>query len=275
MPELPEVETVRRYLAASLPGKSITAVDVQLPRLIRNRTAEDFAASLPGCTFTAVARRGKYLSLMLDSPWRLLVHLRMTGRLIYESDTTAPLPPYTRIVFTLNEGRLVYGDVRTFGCLWIVPAAGPTGISGYDSLGPDGLSEDFTADYLWQQVHGSRRLIKALLLDQTCLAGLGNIYADEALFLAGIRPSRRCSRVTRKESRRLYEAIRTVLTEGLENGGTTVFNFIDGSGKEGKNQENLRVYGREGQPCPVCGATTIVYKKQGGRGTHYCPVCQK
>lgn len=274
MPELPEVETVRRYLGEHLPGKKIESVAVNLARLVRNRTPEDFAASLTGCTFTAVTRRGKYLVLHLDSPWALLVHLRMTGRLIYEADTKAPLPRFSHIVFTLDTGRLVYGDVRTFGCLWIVPDGVKTGITGYDSLGPDGLSQDFTADYFWQRLHHSGRLVKALLLDQTVVAGLGNIYADEALFLARIRPSRRCNRISRRSSDALYAAIGTVLREGLAYGGTTVFNFVDGSGREGSNQQNLNVYGREGQPCPVCGAT-IVYKKQGGRGTHYCPVCQR
>lgn len=274
MPELPEVETVCHYLRPNLVGRKITGMDVLLERLLKNRTAEDFAASLTGCTFTGVSRKGKYILLHLDAPWILLVHLRMTGRLIYQADAAAELPRFTRIIFHLDKGRLVYGDVRTFGCLWLVPAKGETGIRGFDRLGPDALAPEFTPDYFYARLHAAKRQIKALLLDQNVVAGLGNIYVDEALFQAGIRPVRRCQRISRKESDALYQAIKDVLEEGIAYGGTTVFNFVDGSGREGKNQENLKVYGKEGTPCPVCGSE-IKYIKLGGRGTHYCPVCQR
>ena len=274
MPELPEVETVCRYLRPHLKGRRITGVDVLLERLLKNRSAEDFAASLTGCTFTEVTRRGKYILLHLDAPWLLLVHLRMTGRLIYEDDTAKELPRFTRLVFHLDQGRLVYGDVRTFGCLWLVPESGKTGIRGFDSLGPDALAATFSADYLYAKLHASKRPVKTMLLDQNCVAGLGNIYVDEALYQAGILPTRPCNAISRTETAKLHAAIQNVLQEGLAFGGTTVFNFVDGSGKEGKNQENLKVYGKEGTPCPVCGAE-IRYTKLGGRGTHYCPICQK
>ena len=154
-----------------------------------------------------------------------------------------------------------------------MPSDGPTGVKGYDSLGPDAISPDFTTDRLYAFLKGCHRPVKTLLLDQTKVAGLGNIYVDEALFRAGIRPMRHSDSVTKKEAACLHEAIVAVLQEGLAHGGTTIRNFISGNGKEGQNQENLRVYGREGTPCTVCG-TTIEYTKLNGRGTHYCPKCQ-
>ncbi|ERT57097.1 bifunctional DNA-formamidopyrimidine glycosylase/DNA-(apurinic or apyrimidinic site) lyase [Megasphaera vaginalis (ex Srinivasan et al. 2021)] len=273
MPELPEVETVRAYLARTLKGRRIEAVEVRLPRLLKNRTATAFIGALTGRRIRSVTRKGKYLGVQLDDASMLLIHLRMTGTLRYLSDER-PVPPSSHLIFTLDKGCLVYGDVRTFGCFWLVPQQGETGVKGYDSLGPDGNGEAFTADYLWQLLHASTRRIKTLLLDQSAVAGLGNIYADEALFLAGIRPARRCSRISRAASDRLHAAIRKVLAEGIAHGGTTIRDFVDGSGNEGKNRENLAVYGREGQPCKRCG-TLITYVKQGGRGTHYCRRCQR
>lgn len=274
MPELPEVETVRRYLQDHLPGKTIEEVQVFLPRLVKNAGPSEFTAALQGTVIDGVERKGKYLFLRLHGPASLLVHLRMTGRLLYETDAKAALPPYSHILFNLSQGRLLYGDVRTLGCLWLVPSTGPTGVEGYDTLGPDGNSQQFTLEYLQQALGNNGRTIKTFLLDQTCVAGLGNIYVDEALFAAGIRPTCRCNRLGKARVKRLHSAIGQVLAEGLAYGGTTIRNFINGSGREGQNQENLCVYGRQGQPCRKCG-TTIVYMKLGGRGTHYCPHCQK
>ena len=273
MPELPEVETVRRTLAAVLPGRTIETVHVALPRLIKNASPADFAAALRGQTVTAVQRKGKYLRLVFDGPRHLLIHLRMTGSLIY-FPAAADLPKSAHIIFRLDKGNLVYCDVRTFGCLWLIPPAGPTGVKGYDTLGPDANGPDFTVDYIWPLLKKSERTVKAFLLDQTVIAGLGNIYADEALFLAGIRPSRRCGSMTKKSLIALHEAVQSVLAEGIMYGGTTIRNFVNGSGREGGNRKNLAVYGREGEPCIKCG-TAVQYVKQGGRGTRYCLHCQK
>ena len=179
MPELPEVETVRRTLAALLPGRTIETVHVALPRLIKNASPADFAAALRGQTVTAVRRKGKYLRLVFDGPRHLLIHLRMTGSLVY-FPAEADLPKSAHIIFRLDKGNLVYCDVRTFGCLWLIPPAGPTGVKGYDTLGPDANGPDFTVDYIWPLLKKSERTVKAFLLDQTVIAGLGNIYADEA-----------------------------------------------------------------------------------------------
>lgn len=274
MPELPEVETIRSFIENKVQHKGITAVDVSLPRLIRNTTAENFVSALTGTEIEGVSRRGKYLFLRCSGPWSVLVHLRMTGSLLYEDKPGEYAGRAVHIVFSLSEGRLLYRDIRTLGCLWLVPTEGPTGIKGYDNLGPDAISPAFTAEGLYRFLKETRRPVKTVLLDQTKVAGIGNIYVDEALFRAGIRPLRRGCKVTKKEAVKLHEAITVVLQEGLAHGGTTIRNFISGNGKEGQNQENLRVYGREGTPCTVCG-TTIEYVKLNGRGTHYCPKCQK
>lgn len=274
MPELPEVETIRSFIEKRVQHKVITAIDVSLPRLIRNTTAENFVSVLTGTTIEGVSRRGKYLFLHCSGPSSVLVHLRMTGSLLYEDQPGAFSGRAVHVVFSLTEGRLLYRDIRTLGCLWLVPSEGPTGIKGYDNLGPDAISPAFTAEGLYRLLKETSRPVKTVLLDQTKVAGIGNIYVDEALFRAGIRPLRRAHRVTKKEAAKLHEAITDVLHEGLEHGGTTIRNFISGNGKEGQNQENLRVYGREGTPCTVCG-TTIEYVKLNGRGTNYCPKCQK
>lgn len=272
MPELPEVETVRAGLAAHIIGQTIHGVDVNLPRLIKNASVREFAAALTKQTIQAVSRRGKYITIHLTGTQDVLVHLRMTGSLIYEGGEHVPIRG-EHIAMPLDKGWLLYGDVRTFGCLWLIPKEGPTGIKGYDTLGPDGISPDFTTAYLWNALQTSKRAIKPFLLDQTIVAGLGNIYVDEALFLAKIRPSRRCNRIGKESATRLHDAIVTVLRRGLMHGGTTIRDFVNGNGREGENQHFLAVYGKEGTPCPVCG-TTIVYTKLGGRGTHYCPRCQ-
>lgn len=272
MPKLPEVETVRAYIDRCVSGQYIKNIEIFLPRLIKNATAEEFAAALTGQMIQSVRRRGKYLRVQCSGTVSLLVHLRMTGSLLYEEPCRDV--PARRILFRLSKGCLTYRDIRTLGCLWLVPSQGKTGISGYDSLGPDGTSPEFTVPYLQAALKGSHRKIKAFLLDQTAVAGLGNIYVDEALFQAHIRPSRRCDRISRRDSERLHDAVVQVLRTGLENGGTTIRDFINGRGSAGHNQDFLCVYGREGKPCPVCGEP-IKYVKLAGRGTRYCPHCQK
>ena len=272
MPELPEVETVRAYIEEHIAGRRVERIDVFLPRLIKNASPEEFCRALTGQVVAGVSRKGKYLLLRTSGATSLLVHLRMTGSLLYQ-DEAEPVKGM-RIVFALDKGRFLYRDIRTLGCLWLVPSEGPTGVAGYDTLGPDGNSPECTEAYLLEKMSGSQRAVKAFLLDQRCVAGLGNIYVDEALFAAGIAPRRPCCRISAAEVRALKQAIGAVLAQGLAHGGTTIRDFISGDGKEGGNQAFLQVYGKEGTPCPRCGAT-IVYEKVAGRGTHYCPQCQK
>lgn len=273
MPELPEVEVVRRYLDEHLPGSRIESVDVKLPRLLKNASPEAFKTALKGQVFAAVRRKGKYLVLGLDGPKSLLVHLRMTGRLVWKADPGARLPPYTRIVFQLSKGVLAYGDVRTLGELWLIPSQGLSGVPGFDALGPDALDPKLTAEGFARALRAGRSSVKAFLLNQRNLAGVGNIYADEALFLAGIRPERPCAAVSAQEAESLFKTVRQVFETSIESGGTTFRDFLDGSGREGGNAANLYVYGREGKPCRVCG-TAIELTHIAGRGTRFCPKCQ-
>ena len=178
MPELPEVETIRAFLDERVRGKAITAVEIGLSRLIKNTTADRFAAALTGQTLEGVERRGKYLFVRCRGPWSFLVHLRMTGSLLYEEKPGQYAGRAIHLIFTLSEGRLLYRDIRTLGCLWLVPSEGATGVKGYDNLGPDAISPDFTTDRLYDLLRGCHRPVKTLLLDQTKVAGLGNIYVD-------------------------------------------------------------------------------------------------
>lgn len=274
MPELPEVETVKRTLQQKLAGLKFTDVQILLPKIVRIPDPDEFRKIIAGKKITRIGRRGKYLQVFLSGAYTLVVHLRMTGRLVYR-ENGEPLPKYTHAVFSMDNGaRLIFADMRQFGQMWLVPAASLDYLAGYKNLGIEPLDDLFTRDYLKKQLRRRHARIKPLLLDQTFIAGLGNIYADEVLHRARINPERLATTLTPREIARLYNAIRDVLQEGIENRGTSVRNFVDGNGKAGNHQEHLRVYGQEDKPCPCCGET-IVRKKIGGRSSYYCPSCQK
>lgn len=273
MPELPEVEQVRRTLAPHLLGRKISAVEVYLARQIIYPQPAEFIAGLTGRTFIDIGRRGKYLVLGLDGSRQLIVHLRMTGALLVREDSL-PAPAYAKVKFALNGNiSLWFTDIRTFGTLYLVTNT-DYHIKGLESLGPEPLSEGFTAEYLAHSVAKSRRAVKSLILDQEVIAGLGNIYADESLALAGILPTRCAGTLTNAEIVRLREAINSVIAQGIANRGTTFRDYKDGEGRKGDNQNHLLVYGRKGQPCRKCGCP-LAACKVGGRGTTYCPNCQK
>ena len=274
MPEMPEVETIRRNLAPHLIGRRIVGVDVLLPRQIALVTPEKFRTLCTGQEIKDVTRRGKYLLLQLISGNAVVIHLRMTGRLIY-CPTGSLDDAYVRQVFHLDNGAaLVFADTRTFGRLYGVRPGDEDLIHGLATLGPEPLTPTFTEAYLWQMCQRRKKgAIKALLLNQQVIAGLGNIYTDEALFLAGIHPARHPASLQRREVARLYQAINDVLAAGLRDGGTTFRDYRNGEGSRGQHQQNLYVYHQQGQPCKRCG-TIIAYTKLGGRGTHFCPHCQ-
>ncbi|HEY8417013.1 MAG TPA: bifunctional DNA-formamidopyrimidine glycosylase/DNA-(apurinic or apyrimidinic site) lyase [Limnochordales bacterium] len=274
MPELPEVETVRRQLQAALPGRRIEGVDVRLARVLQNIAPDALKERIVGRRFTGVDRRGKFLILHLDEGARLIVHLRMTGRLTV-SRAADPEWPYTRVVVPLDDGRqLRFSDMRTFGT-WHYIGDGYGGEPpGLVSMGVEPLSDAFTPDTLAAVLAGRRAPIKAVLLDQRRIAGIGNIYADEALFRAGIAPGRPAGSLSEQEVARLHHAIRAVLQASLDQGGTTVRDYVNGRGAPGEFQKYLDVYGRAGQPCRRCG-TPLVKRKVAGRGTHVCPQCQR
>ncbi len=272
MPELPEVENVRRTLAPHLLGRKITLIEIYVGRMIKWPDSDKFVAELTGRLINNLLRRGKYLLFDLDNDKLLVVHLRMTGALVV-TPTDQP-PPYARIRFALSDGSsLWYTDVRTLGTLHLL-SKGENIIKGLKGLGPEPLAGQLDLAYLRTVLAKRKSTIKGLLLDQSVIAGIGNIYADEALAVAGIRPDRKANEISAKESKKLFEAIIKVIAQGIENRGTSFRDYKDGDGKKGSNQEHLLVYGRGKKPCHEC-QTPIEYVKVAGRGTCYCPKCQK
>ncbi len=270
MPELPEVEYVARQLREALMGARIVRVEVFWPRAVSRITPEELAARLTGRRVLAVGRRAKYLVVTLDSGESLVIHRRMSGNLrLARADEAAP---YTRVALTLGNGRrLLFTDPRKFGR---VTVAAPEELPGlFRRLGPEPLDSDFTPDALAERLAGRRRAIKATLLDQTVVAGLGNIYADEALFRARIHPLRSAETLTRDEIVALHEGIQGALQTGIEHGGTTFGRHRGLYDEAGDNLAHVEVYRRTGQPCPRCG-TPIARIRIGQRSAHFCPQCQ-
>jgi formamidopyrimidine-DNA glycosylase len=274
MPELPEVETIRRDLLPHVVGRTIAGVRVAqgASRVIRNADPIAFARRLADRRIDDLTRRGKYLLFRLDggrAPVCLAVHLRMTGSLLYRRSGD-PADGYVRAVITLDDGcELRYADLRKLGQMWVVDS--PEEAVG--ALGPEPLDAAFTAGKLGETLSHRRAPIKAVLLDQRAIAGLGNIYADEALFAARIHPLRLADTLTDEEVKRLHRAIRRVLNDALGNRGSSFRDYVDAAGREGTHQLRVKVFRRTGQPCYVC-RTEIARIKVGGRSTHFCPRCQ-
>ena len=273
MPELPEVETIRRSLQPRVLGRCIVEVEVREPRL-RRRIADNFAARLVGQRIDGIERRAKYLLFRLASGDCLVAHFGMSGTIIVH-DTRVPPEPHDHVRLRLDDGaELVLNDPRRFGLLLLVAAGEMNDLAELRDLGVDPLEGDLRAESLAAALRRSRRPVKNLLLDQTVLAGLGNIYATEALFRAGIRPTRRACRVRRAEVVRLLDSIRAVLREAVDLGGSSISDYRDGNGRPGYFQLRLRVYDRKGEPCSLCGAA-IRRVVQTGRSSFYCPQCQR
>jgi len=271
MPELPEVETTASDLRPLLVGQHVTGVHVLWSRTIAEPDPSALAATLPGQQFVSVGRRGKYLLFGLDSGDTLIIHLRMTGRLeIVTNNSLALSHKHVRAWFDLASGQhLLFADPRKFGRIWLVNDVRPV----VGKLGPEPLAQDFTAAVLAERIHHRHVAIKALLLDQKVLAGLGNIYTDEALFLARLHPLRRGDSLNMEEIQRLHRAIRQVLSEAIGQRGTTLRDYRPPAGGEGTYRDRLRVYGQTGHPCPRCG-TPIQRIRVVQRSTHFCPRCQ-
>ncbi len=255
-------------------GKKILAVNVFLPRLIKWPVeVGEFVNIVEGREIVNVDRRGKYLLLQLTGGVCLVIHLRMTGRL-FTAEAGSPPDKYARVIFQLEDGlSLIFADSRTLGVLYALKESELNRIPGLANLGPEPLAGEFSFGYLKNIISKRRGTIKGLLLDQRIIGGLGNIYVDESLSLAGIYPGRSACSLNDLEIERLYSAINSVITDGINHGGTTFRDYRDGDGKPGRHQNYLRVYGRTGKPCPECG-TAIVKEVIAGRGTHYCPHCQ-
>lgn len=271
MPELPEVETIARDLAPRLAGTRVVDVRIVHADVVAGEP-EAFAEGLRGLHVAEVTRRGKNVVVRMEDDSRLVVNLGMTGRLVTSDAPRAAELGHVAVRFLLHDGRdLLYDDTRRFGLLQHM---GPGEWLERDAaLGAEPLADDFSGDRLWRLLKRTRSPVRNALLDQYRVAGIGNIYALEALHRAGIRPTRRGHRITRREAHRLRDAIRDVLARAIEHRGTTFSDYRDASGEAGGFQSLLRVYGREGEPCATCG-TPVKRTTLTNRGAFYCPECQ-
>lgn len=276
MPELPEVESVRRGLVRRrLRGVLVARVrsSGKPLRLARPQPLAALRRATHGHRITDVRRIGKYLLLDLDGRWSVLVHLGMSGNLV-TARRAEPWAPHTHVVFELADGRDVrFVDPRRFGMVDVVERGRERAHPALAALGPDPIAEGLPPDHLRTAAASRSTPVKQFILDQGVLAGVGNIYASEALWLARLRPSRRTGRLTEAEARLLTRSVRQVLEHALEHGGTSLKDFVDADGREGENAEYLRVYGREGEPCSRC-RTAIRRTLIQGRATYFCPTCQ-
>lgn len=274
MPELPEVQTVASELQERLPGRVVEAVEVLWPRTIGHPAPDLFASALAGERIAAVDRRAKYVRIRLDGDAYLLVHLRMTGRITIEP-AAAPRDHYTRLVLRLDGGdELRFADTRKFGRWYLIGAGETPPMASFATLGPEPLEEGFTPALFAERVAARRGNVKAALLDQRLVAGLGNIYVDEALHRARIHPRRALQSLTPAEVAALHEAIVHVLRRAVGSHGTSFSDYRTTWGRMGGYQEELSVFRKTDTPCPVCG-TPIARDVVAGRGTHYCPQCQE
>jgi formamidopyrimidine-DNA glycosylase len=301
MPELPEVETVRRGLNRFLPQKQVSDIWFDWPKAFPN-AEEDVGQFLVGARITEVKRRAKVLLIELDSDYTLVIHLKMTGQMVYVGEAHKlsahsskliaeerfgaghpndslinDLPDKsTRVEFTFSDGsKLFFNDQRKFGWVKLVPTAEVPNIDFMKKVGPEPLSADFTqADFRERLLRRPNTNIKAALLDQTVIAGVGNIYADESLWGAKIHPSKLVKHISVQKMDALYRALREVLELSIEKGGSTDRNYVNAEGKKGSYLSFAQVFRREGKACPRCG-TTIIKTRVAGRGTHLCPYCQR
>lgn len=287
MPELPEVETVRIGLQSFLPGKVIEAVHHDWPKSFPNASS-DVDQFLIGAKVMEVKRRAKVLIIELNTKYSLVIHLKMTGQLVYRGDGERfgaghpndslihDLPDKsTHVYFNFTDGsQLFFNDQRKFGWVRLLPTVEVPNLDFFLKVGPEPLSDDFAdKDFIQRLMRRKRSNIKAVLLDQTVIAGIGNIYADESLWAAKIHPETRVEDVPIAKFKTLYKELRAVLKLAIEKGGSTDRNYVNAEGKKGSYMSFAKVFRREGKPCPRCG-TIIIKTRVAGRGTHICPVCQ-
>lgn len=288
MPELPEVEIIRRGLTELLPGREISKVKFDWPKSFPN-TPADTEQFIQGAKVIEVKRRAKVLLIELSTSYSLVIHLKMTGQLVFEGrgvhfgaghpnrSLVSELPDKsTRVTIDFTDGsRLFFNDQRKFGWVKLIPTLEVMNIDFFRKVGPEPLSSDFTWQRLRERLQRrSKTNIKAALLDQTVIAGIGNIYADESLWGAKIHPQTLVKNLSGRQLQVLYKELIYVLQLALDKGGSTDKNFVDAKGKRGSYLKFARVFRREGQACPRCG-TVIIKTRVAGRGTHLCPHCQK
>lgn len=273
MPELPEVETVRRTLINLVKGRTIEQVQVSLARIIwQPNDVQRFESQLCGQTIVDIRRYGKYLCFDLDHDV-LVSHLRMEGKYgVYAN--SEEVEKHTHVIFRFVDGmELRYRDVRQFGTMELVPRGYEFSLTALNKLGPEPLDPKFSEQAWFERIDQKKGKIKALLLNQSFVAGVGNIYADELLFRARIHPEKLVNDMNLDEKKRIFVSLRNVLQEAVDQGGSSVKSYVNGQGEMGYFQQQLDVYGRNGQLCKVC-ASEIVKFVSAGRGTHICPTCQ-
>jgi formamidopyrimidine-DNA glycosylase len=271
MPELPEVETIKRQLNRKIKGKKIKAVEVRLPHFVKY-PLEKFKKIVEGAKIKNINRRAKLLIIELSNGYCLIIHLKLTGQLIFNGQPTK----HTHLIYAFTDGsQLIHNDLRQFGFVKVVPKKELADFLAKEKFGPEPLTKKFTLD-LFKELLSKRKgaKIKPLLMDQSFVAGIGNVYSDEILFYAGVRPTRKAGSLKPKEIEKIYQGIKKILPAALSRRGTSADTYVDTEGREGNYIPLLRVYQREGQPCFVCG-TKIKRLKMGGRSAHFCPRCQK
>ncbi len=289
MPELPEVETIRIGLSKLLPGKTVKAVDFDWQKSFPN-AKHDVENFLIGSKITDVKRRAKVLIIDLDSGYSLIIHLKMTGQLVFRSNDDKErfgaghptsslidnLPDKsTHVTLDLGDSKLFFNDQRKFGWVRLVPTLEILQIDFFKKVGPEPLADDFKPkDFIDRLYRRKKSKIKPVLLDQAVIAGVGNIYADESLFAAGIHPESVIKDIKKSKLEILFKELQSVLRLSIEKGGSTDKNYVDAEGKKGSYLTFAKVFRREGSPCQACG-TTIEKIRVAGRGTHICPSCQK
>lgn len=271
MPELPEVETIRRQLNKKIKGKKIKAVDVRLLKFVKYPLVK-FKKLVAGATITNISRRAKLLIIELSNGYCLVIHLKLSGQLIYQGEPNK----HTHLVYYFADGtHLIHNDLRQFGFVKVVPQKELADFLNREKFGPEPLTKEFTLK-VFQELLDKRKgaKIKPLLMDQTWLAGIGNVYSDEILFFAKVLPFRKAGTLKPAEIRRIYQGIREILPLAISRRGTSADQYLDTAGQKGGYLPLVKVYGRQGQPCYICGAK-IKRLKIAGRSAHFCPKCQK
>ncbi len=273
MPELPEVETIKESLKENIIFKKIIDLEVFCSSPIKYPELPEFLKNIKNKKVKSLDRKGKFLIIKLSDNYNLVVHMGMTGQLVYYASQSY-FDRHTHLIFNFeDETRMQFSDIRKFGGLWLVRKDWNKFVPGLKELGIDPLQEEFSMENFQKLLEKKKGIIKYFLLNQKNLAGLGNIYADEVLFRAGIKPERLISHISTQEREKLYYAIKNILGEAIKSRGTSVVNYTDGNGNQGSYQNNLMVYKRLGKPCQKCG-TLIDRIVLGGRGTYFCPTCQ-
>ncbi|MFH0928118.1 MAG: DNA-formamidopyrimidine glycosylase [bacterium] len=275
MPELPEVETIRRQMQTAVTGKKIVRVEVRFGKRLRPGKKE-FAKIITGSELMSVGRRAKLLLLNLSNGWTIVTHLKMTGKYLIKNNSAKP-DKHTHVVFHLGDGRqLFFHDIRKFGYLRLSRTSDlEEKVFAREGYGPEPLGPSFSYKIFTACLKKrGKKKIKPLLMEQTCIAGIGNIYADEALWQAKINPKQLVGTLSAANLKSLYRSIPAVLKLAIKHRGTSADNYLDFHGEAGENQAFLKVYGRDGEPCRRC-KTAIVKIKLGSRSAHFCPKCQK